>query len=130
MKVGKRWQRVWHPLIEGPRPMNRWDCEVWLRERGYPVPVKSACFFCPYQSDRRWRACRDLHPELWRKAVDLDHHLRANAEYVGLKGTPYLHADRVPLDQVDLRTPEERGQTTMEFDNDGFRDECHGTCGV
>lgn len=130
MKVGSRWQKVWHPLIEGPRQMVRWDCEQWLRERGYPVPVKSACFFCPYQSDRRWRACRDLHPELWQKAVALDHHLRANADHVGLNGTPYLHAKRVPLDEVDLRTPEERGQGALAFDQDGFRDECHGVCGV
>lgn len=129
MKVGQRWQRIWHPLIEGPQPMTRWDCEQWLRRHGFEVPVKSACWHCPYQANARWRACKDRHPDLWRKAVALDRHLRANARTMGLKGQVYLHSSRRPLDEVDLRTPKERGQASL-FEQDGFGDECGGYCGV
>jgi hypothetical protein len=121
-----RWERVWHPLIEGPRRMRRHDCVRWLQQRGYPVPVKSACFFCPYQSDRRWRELRDREPDLWRQAVALDEQTRRLGQF---KGTAYYHRSCVPLAEVDLRTPEERGQLAM-FDEDGFGDECSGTCGL
>jgi hypothetical protein len=46
-----------------------------------------------------------------------------------MRGEQYLHAARVPLDQVDLRTPEEAGQEVLDFGS-GWRDECAGMCGV
>ena len=36
----------------------------------------------------------------------------------------FIHRDRVPLDQVDLSTAEDRGQLNM------FNNECEGMCGV
>jgi hypothetical protein len=35
-----------------------------------------------------------------------------------------MHAQRVPLDQVDLSTPEDHGQLNL------FNNECEGMCGV
>jgi len=40
-----------------------------------------------------------------------------------MKGATFLHRQRVALPQVDLSTPEERGQGS-------FADECEGMCGV
>ena len=39
-------------------------------------------------------------------------------------GKRFLHADRIPLRNVDLRTAEDRGQLDM------FNMECEGMCGV
>lgn len=40
----------------------------------------------------------------------------------------YLHASRVPLEEVDLMTQEDYGQTTLF--GEGFENECDGMCGV
>lgn len=118
MRLADRpWYRLRYPLIECG--LNLGDCILWLERNGHEVPPKSACFFCPYQSDRRWKELRDHHPGLWADAVQLDAHLRTNPGAGGLKGTPYLHRSCRPLPEVS-------------FDDTGdlFADECAGVCGV
>lgn len=124
----QRWYRVWHPLIEGVK-MNRWDCVQWFIRRGLPVPPKSACWFCPYQSDRRWIQTKRTHPRLFAKAVRLDEHVRTQPQF---KGAVYLHASRRPLDDAIAAAEREleRSPTMPGLDLDHFSDECHGVCGV
>ena len=47
-------------------------------------------------------------------------------------GEVFIHADRIPLDQVDLSNLEDSGQ--LSFFGSGklsfFGDECAGVCGV
>lgn len=127
MKTGSfRWHSVWHPLIEGPEPMTRWDCALWLGRQGYRVPVKSACVFCPYQSDRRWLRLADEHPETFARVDRLDGHLRTAGNF---KGTPYLHRSLKPVGEVVERLRRER-EASPEFDVELFDDECGGVCGV
>jgi hypothetical protein len=86
---------------------------------------------CPFHTDHRWRDLRDNRPDEWADAVEFDRAIRhGNAgarNGVELRGTAYLHRSCVPLDQVDLSTPEERGQLNLF---DGFAAECEGMCGV
>jgi hypothetical protein len=63
-----------------------------------------------------------LTPEEFAEAVELD---RAIRHQPGFRGEQFMHRSMVPLDQVDLSTPSERGQ--FEF---GFLSECEGMCGV
>jgi|SRR5580765_221025 len=123
-----RWEAVWHPLIEGPRRMTRGDCEQWLRRHGYSLPVKSACVFCPYQSDRRWLELADKRPDVFARCGRLDEHLRASPSGFD-KGEPYLHRSLRPLTEVvvSLRAALDR---SPELDLDLFADECSGVCGV
>ena len=117
-------QHRW-PLIDAG--LNRRDCLKWMSARGFPTPPRSACVFCPYHSDREWRRLRDEEPEEFAKAVRFERDYQAvkkktlpeKAHFV-----PYLHAKRIPLDQVDFSTEEERGQLNM------FNNECEGMCGV
>lgn len=109
------------PLVE--RRITRRDCLRWMETRGYPRPPKSSCIFCPYRGDDQWRAMRDESPDDWEKAVAFDRSIRPG--FYGMEGEAFLHRRRVPLDQVDLKTPAERGQ--IEF---GFLQECEGMCGV
>lgn len=115
-----RWiKNVW-PLIDAG--MSRRDCVRWLEERQWKAP-KSACIGCPFHSNAMWRELRDLHPAEWADAVEVDRQLRqGNAR--GMKAEEYMHAARVPLDEVDLSTPEDRGQSNL------FNNECEGMCGV
>lgn len=109
------------PLIEAR--MTRRDCLRWMEERQYPRPPKSSCIFCPYRTIPQWRAMRDHAPNDWARAVAFDHAIRPG--FHGMQGEAFVQRQCVPLDQVDLSTPAERGQ--VEF---GFLDECEGMCGV
>jgi len=117
------WQVNRWPLIEAR--MHRWDCLRWLERNGYPIPPKSACTFCPYRDRKGWREMRENDPESWAEAVAVDQAIRVDGAHLKLEGTPYVHRALVPLDQVDLSTPAERGQE--EF---GFLQECDGHCGT
>lgn len=110
-----------YPLVD--RRMTRQDCLVWLERQGYPRPPKSACIGCPYHSDATWSAMRQTAPEEFAEACDFDDAIRqARPGY-----TTFLHKKRIPLRQVDFRTPQERGQLDLF---DGMDDECEGVCGV
>jgi len=115
--VFSAWQINRYPLLE--MRMSRMDCVRWLEEHGFPVPPKSACVFCPYRSNAEWRWLRDNDPQGWVDAVELDHLIRNTP---GMREREYLHRDRVPLDQVDLSTDEERGQGMLMV--------CEGGCGL
>jgi hypothetical protein len=114
-----------HPLID--LRMTRRHCLEWMSAHDYPMPVKSACTFCPYHDNALWRDMRDNDPESWADAVAVDRALRDGKERRvkrGMRGATYLHRDCAPLDQVDLRSADDAGQGRL-FDN-----ECEGMCGV
>jgi hypothetical protein len=63
---------------------------------------------CPYHDDGFWADLKAGSPAEWADAVDFDRQIRhgsarANADGQPLRGRYYLHAQRVPLDQVALR---------------------------
>jgi hypothetical protein len=114
------WIRNRWPLIEAE--FSRRACLRWLEAAGYPKPVKSACVWCPYHDDAAWRTMKANQPEDFAVAVAFDAAIRDGPP--GQRGKVYLHRSRQPLDQVDLSTWEERGQSDL------FGEECEGMCGV
>jgi len=100
--------------------MKRTDCLAWLQKHGYSAP-RSACIGCPYHSDYEWRRIKQ-NPKEWADVVSFDKQLRQKK--TKFTSELYLHSTRQPLDEVDLRSEEERGQFTL-FDN-----ECEGMCGL
>ena len=115
-----KWIKHRFPLIENG--ISRRDCLRWMSERGYPEPAKSSCIFCPYRGDQQWRDLRDNAPDDWSRVVQFDREVRPG--FFGMDGEAFLHRQRVPLDEVDLRTEADLGQLNM------FDDECEGMCGV
>ena len=109
------------PLIE--EGLTRRDCKVWLRRNDYPIPPRSACCGCPFHNNDHWRYTRDHEPDEWADVIYVDKALR-QGDSRGMRATEYMHADRVPLDEVDLSTEEDRGQIDL------FNNECEGMCGV
>ena len=61
-----------YPLID--RRITRQGCIEIIEEAGLPVPPRSACFFCPFNSVERWRQLRREHPDLYDKAIALEEH--------------------------------------------------------
>jgi len=59
-----------YPLVDAK--IDRRGCENIIREEGLPLPVKSGCFFCPFNTVQRWSWLYANHPELYRKAMLLE----------------------------------------------------------
>lgn len=66
---------------------------------------------------------RETEPEEWAEAVAADRALRAR-DGGAMKGAEYMHAQRVPLDQVDFSRIDPARQPDL------FGNECEGLCGV
>ena len=119
-----------YPLPGLPDPMlpkayTRHDCLLWMKKH-YPEisPPRSACLCCPFHNNLEWRHIKERSPDEWEEVVAFDKEIRDRG---GRRGKIYLHRDCVPLDQVDLTTPEDHGQGDLFS---GFREECMGVCGV
>lgn len=114
-----KWKVHRFPLIFDI-PMRRSDCLAWLEKHGYPQAPRSACVGCPFHSDHEWRQIK-ADPELWADVTEFDAAIRDRG---GMRGQLFLHRSCQPLIQVDLSTPEERGQLSL------WNEECLGYCGV
>jgi len=68
------WNPVCYPLLE--LNMSRQAVKDFIVDAGYPVPIKSGCFLCPYQSRKSWIRLKGRHPDLFEIALDLEHHAR------------------------------------------------------
>lgn len=111
-----------YPLID--KRYTRDDCLDWLFNHGWSAP-RSACVGCPFHRNDEWRSMRDHHPDEWADAIDFDHRLRARqaAGLLPMRGVPYLHDSRVPLDEAAIDEPIDP-QLTL------FGDDCEGFCGT
>jgi len=77
------------PLVE--RGIDRARCIEIIKSHGLPVPMKSGCYFCPFQRVGQWKKLRNEHPDLFCKAKKLeDDQIIARAEHG--KGPLYLSA--------------------------------------
>lgn len=81
------------------QPLTRADCTQWLIDNNFPIPPKSACFFCPYQGDNQWLELKRTEPENFKEAVIIDKIIR-NSTKKGIKNPIYLHKSCKPLDEL------------------------------
>ncbi len=83
------------PLIE--REIDRKECIDIIKKHGLPVPIKSGCWFCPYQRIEQWKKLRRIHPDLYCKAKRLeDQQIEARRKI----GKAPLYLQKKPLDKV------------------------------
>jgi hypothetical protein len=59
-----------YPLVE--LRITRKECLTLIAAAGLPTPVKSGCFFCPFNSLDRWRWLHETHPDLFERAIALE----------------------------------------------------------
>lgn len=52
--------------------IDRKGCEKIIIEHGFPMPSKSGCFFCPFNSKKRWLEIKEKYPELHEKSEALE----------------------------------------------------------
>ena len=58
------------PLIEAE--IDRKGCEGIIKDHDLPLPIKSGCYFCPFQNPYHWRELRHKHPDLICKAEQME----------------------------------------------------------
>ena len=113
------WIRNEYPLVDNY--IKRADCIQWNTDHGYPAPPRSSCIGCPFHDNAEWRRVA-ADPISWREAVAFDEAIRAPQK--GRTSVAFIHRDRVPLAEADIRSEEERGQGSL------FDMECEGMCGI
>jgi 3'-phosphoadenosine 5'-phosphosulfate sulfotransferase (PAPS reductase)/FAD synthetase len=117
-----RWkdQEVWYPLIE--KKMTRDDCVRYIISKGFPVPPKSGCFYCPFQRLDQWKELRFKHPDLWQRAIILEkngsHYPQMTLSNFKKKGNP------LTLEDVDKQL----GKSLYDYEFDPAEEECSGAC--
>ncbi|MBK1439798.1 hypothetical protein JHJ32_07375 [Parapedobacter sp. ISTM3] len=99
-------------------PQNRSNVMSWYRRKGIPIPPKSSCVFCPYQSDHTWAMRKRHAPEDFQAAVRVDQAIR-NSTSQGVNNPVYLHRSCKPLAEVEFDLTQ-----NIEWG------ECSGTCHV
>lgn len=67
------------PLLE--LGIDRNECKRIISDYGLRVPMKSGCWFCPFQRISQWKKLRMEHPDLFCKAQQLEENqIKARAE--------------------------------------------------
>ena len=64
-----------YPLLDDH--ISRKGCKEIITNHGWELPVKSGCYYCPFQTRKRFRELYANHPELFDKAVALEMNERA-----------------------------------------------------
>jgi len=72
----------WYPLMEWGYDRER--CKEVISAAGLPVPMKSACFFCPASKKEEIAWLREHHPELLERALTIERN--AQAKLTSVKG--------------------------------------------
>jgi hypothetical protein len=85
------------PLLE--HGVSREGCKNIIRQAGLPVPHRSKCWFCPFQTIAEWKELRMNHPDLFCKAERLEARNRNYRISQGKKPL-YLYGNAKPLRTV------------------------------
>lgn len=81
----------WYPLVEWG--MDRAACERSIRDAGLPVPVKSACFFCPASKKPEIVELRSRYPSLLKRALAIEENAKPNLTSVAGLGRSFSWAE-------------------------------------
>ena len=107
---------LFYPLID--YKYSRTDCETYLKDHDYPVPVKSACVGCPFHSDPLWK---DMTDKEIADAGDYEENVNIMIKNdPSLKDRPYfangvrLHSSMTPI----IQRPFDKSNSNTETERD------------
>jgi hypothetical protein len=112
------WIEHKYPLID--LRMTRGDCVRWLERHGFDTPPRSACVFCPFQSQEEFDDMkRNPLDDDFERAVAFDEAIRHGGG--GSDGPFFVSDQRRPLGEI---------QFDRQHRLDLWGNECEGHCGV
>jgi hypothetical protein len=114
------------PLVE--RGIDRAGCVAIIEAHGLTVPMKSGCWFCPFQRRSQWIALNRDYPDLWCRALSLEHMSLVSQQERKPGMDPVYICDR-PLAEV-IRAKDGHGFYTDEDQLDLFDDRRPCQCGL
>jgi hypothetical protein len=76
------------PLIEAN--LCRCRCEIMTRKANYPVPRKSACIYCPFNSKGDWKTAAQEQPVTFARAVSLEENSSSPRSAASSFGSPEM----------------------------------------
>jgi hypothetical protein len=77
----------WYPLLEWDYDRER--CKEIISQASLPVPMKSACFFCPASKKHEIAWLQEHHPDLLRRALAIERNAQAKLKSVKGLGRSY-----------------------------------------
>jgi hypothetical protein len=116
MKGGPHdWLRTEWPLID--RKITREGCVRIIQEKGWLVPVKSGCYFCPFQGKRGFGILHTDHPDLYDIAIKVEEN-----------GSGFPHFCLVDGGLRNLARRFNGGDDSRQVELTSFTEECSGYC--
>ena len=110
----------WYPLIEWC--WGREECAAALLRVGLPIPVKSACFFCPSSRKPEVLSLAREHPDLLARALEIERRGLSKAITVKGLGRHWSWHDLVRADADQQRMFSENMQDISCVCYDGEED--------
>ena len=110
-----------YPLID--RKITRAGCIEIIEEAGLPVPAKSGCYFCPFNSMGRWSWLLDTNPDLFERAVQLE---EGSKHFPRQRLTDQVYRNREAITLGDLRKRLRAGEQVVMLNEDEAS--CGGEC--
>lgn len=83
-----------YPLLD--LRLDRQDCQNIISRAGLPMPPKSSCYFCPFQTTRQWQQLRENDPESFGRAVEMETTINEHRRAMG-RDLVWLSAALKPL---------------------------------
>jgi hypothetical protein len=81
--------------------LTRNDIVKWYERQNLPLPPKSSCVFCPFQSDASYKEMKEREPDDFEAACKVDDAIR-NSSKKGNTQPIFLHDSMTPLRDIDF----------------------------
>lgn len=73
--IGRKQIKFLFPLVENE--IDREGCVEIIKKEGMSVPVKSGCYFCPFQAKKEWIKLYNEYPDLFNDCIRFEKNGRA-----------------------------------------------------
>jgi len=73
-----------YPLVE--QKLDRDSLKKYIISKGYELPIKSGCYFCPFTTKKGWIDLRNKHKDLWKKSLAMEKNSTLRLPLINLKG--------------------------------------------
>jgi len=110
-----------YPLID--MGMDRHDCQDYVRDLGYKVPVPSNCMKCMFQSDQELMLLAKKYPDEWQEWIDLEQ--AKIYRYKGEKKNYGVYGAKLLPEKLKLAIEKHGDLSIAELEKYRFS---HGTC--